>query len=187
MKDQIVEFLSKGFSKTQVSQICACTISYVAEVEAEYQDVIAANKAVTYLQRQEIDTSLNNLEQSVVARLQAVLPFETSVPVLLRALQILNGAKRKSEPDATTLIQNNTTINSTTLVMPARFVQEKEVAADIVVNGRGEIVEVEGRALINASSGAINQMLNQQVLEARQQQRKAELAVFAAGPQPGDF
>lgn len=186
MKEQIVEFLSKGFSLTQVAQICQCAISTVAEIAEEHAGEIAANQAVVTLQRQEMDASMNNLEETILKRLETIIPFETSAPVLLRAFQILNAAKRRSEPELLPT-QQSSTVNNTFIVMPSRFVQERDPTEGVVINGNGEIVEVEGRPLINASASSINTMLNQQVLQARLQQRQADLLAAAAGPQPGDF
>lgn len=185
--EQIVEFLSKGFNNVQVSQICGCTPSYVSQVAEERAEDIAVARAIVTIQKQEIDKSLNDLEESVLERLKAVLPFETNTTVLLRALQVLNTAKRKSEPEP--IVSHNTTnvANQTILVMPTRFIQPVQTEDSIVLNGNNEIVEIEGRPLINASSNAINNMLNSQILESRLQQRKQDLLVASRGPTAEDF
>lgn len=185
--DQIVEFLGKGFSQTQVAQICGCTVSYICQVAAEKAEDIAVAKAIVTLQKQTIDQGYNDLEEAVLERLRAVLPFETNTTVLLRALATLNGAKRRSEPDTAGQQNPSTVVNQAILVMPTRFIQEKEVGEGMVVNSNNEIVEIEGRPLINASSSAINNMLNQQLLQARMQQHQLDLASVARGPVAEDF
>lgn len=184
--NQIVEFLSKGFNQLQVSQICSCSQAYVSQIAAERAEDIEVAKAVFTIQKQEIDQHYDDLEEAVLERLKTVLPFETNTQVLLRAVQVLNAAKRKSAPEPI-VAHTNTTINQAVLVMPTRFVQVNTAPQDIVINGNNEIVEIEGRPLINASANAINGMLNQQILQQRLAQRSADMAAISRGPTAEDF
>lgn len=191
-KTQIVEFLSKGFSLTQVSQICGCSISWVSEVAETCAEEIAVTRALVTIQKQAIDNNYNLLEEAVLERLQTVLPFETNTGVLIKALQVLNGAKRRSEGETAGTSQT-TVINQAVLVMPERFVRQQDRAAEIVVNGNNEIVEIEGRPLLSASANSINTMLNTQMAERLLQQRTAQAQAAEAmlhiktGPRPEDF
>lgn len=182
-KAQIVEFLSKNFSTTQVAQICGCSISYVSQVASEEAESIEISRALVTVQKQAIDKNYNDLEEVVLERLATCLPFETNTAVLLKAVQILNGAKRRSEGEAAGQ-QPGTVINQAVIVMPERFVQQRDVAAEIVVNGNNEIVEVGGRPLLSASAASINGMLNNQLTERLMQQRATSEAIKAVGRAP---
>lgn len=185
--NQIVEFLSKGFNQTQVAQICSCTQAYVNQVASARAEDIEVAKAVATIQKQEIDQSYDDLEELLLERLKVVLPYETNTQVLLRAVQVVNAAKRKTEPVHSPVAPGTTTINQAILVMPTRFVQAPQAQPDIVINGNNEIVEIEGRPLINASSSAINNMLNQHTLQQRLAQRSADLLAASRGPTAEDF
>jgi hypothetical protein len=187
-KAQIVEFLTKGFSHVQVAQICGCSISYISQVASDEAESIAVSRAMVTIQKQAIDSSYNALEEALLERLTVCLPFETNTTVLLKALATVNGAKRRSEGESAGNAPN-TVVNQAILVMPERFVRQQDSAAEIVVNGNNEIVEVGGRPLLSASSQSINGMLNNQILERRaaQENMKQQFASVARGPTAEDF
>jgi len=164
-KDTIIDLLAQGVPTSQIALAVGCTDAYISQLKAdpEVQEVLADKASGRIKKDSAFDTKLETAEELALARIEAGLQF-ANLGQAVGAFRILNGAKRRKDAHAADN-SSGTTIN-VTLTLPAAALPR------YTLNGRNEIVDVEGKTMIAATPKSLETMLRE----------RAQLAVAVEAP-----
>lgn len=147
--DFVIKALRAGATETQIAQSLNVSPSAVSQFIETNGISEKVRKDSPF---QEIDAKLNSIEGTVVTQLEKSLrsPFNkiANDPMkIAQVLKIVNGAKRRSLAEGSTIIDQRTALVQ--LNLPARAI------AQVRKNSQNEVIEVEGRALQTMQSGRL--------------------------------
>jgi hypothetical protein len=164
-KDTIIDLLAQGVPTSQIALAVGCTDAYISQLKAdpEVQEILADKASGRIKKDSAFDTKLETAEELALARIEAGLQF-ANLGQAVGAFRILNGAKRRKDAHATDN-SSGTTIN-VTLTLPAAALPR------YTLNGKNEIVDVEGKTMIAATPKSLENMLRD----------RAQLAVAVEAP-----
>jgi hypothetical protein len=168
-KSKVVSLLGSGASVTQVAQAVGCDISYISQLLGD--EVVAREVAelrtADILRYRTLDDKYDDIEEKLLTKLQDMLPYFTKPDQLIKALQMVNGAKRKSKGIAAEVESGqivklqlpNVTINNYKITMQNNMVEVggrslvPMASADLMKtleSKNGVINEKEAKRLLNA-------------------------------------
>lgn len=139
-KEKVVSLLGSGVSIKQVAQAVGCDISYISQLLED--ETIAAEVAelrtAGVVKYKELDNTYDEIEQTLQNRLKEVAPMIMKPDQIIRALQFVNGAKRKSNSAVETDIDAGQIVK---LSLPQVTINNYKITMN------GAMVEVGGRSL----------------------------------------
>ena len=166
IKGKILTMLGNGLSNEIVSTAVGVSPSYISQLLSEE----AFAMQVTELRFQNLqkhterDNSYDSIEDALIEKMRDLLPMMYRPMEVLRAIQVINAAKRRgaSAPEQMTI--NNTVIN---LNLPKHQMQK------IIQNSQGQVVQAGNQVLLTMSSNSLLNTIAQKT-EPKTQQLKLE-------------
>ena len=145
IKGKILTMLGNGLSNEIVSTAVGVSPSYISQLLSEE----AFAMQVTELRFQNLqkhterDNSYDSIEDKLIEKMRDLLPMMYRPMEVLRAIQVINAAKRRgaSAPEQMTI--NNTVIN---LNLPKHQMQK------IIQNSQGQVVQAGNQVLLTMNS-----------------------------------
>ena len=132
---RILELLGTGLSPEIVASAAGVTPSYISQLLSEP----SFSAQVTQLRFDNLQSATNrdrkydDIEDALIAKMQDLLPMMYKPLEVLRAITVINGAKRRGASAPETIHMNNTVVN---LVIPTQILQK------FTVNSANQVVEV---------------------------------------------
>ena len=132
---RILELLGTGLSPEIVASAAGVTPSYISQLLSEP----SFSAQVTQLRFNNLQSATNrdrkydDIEDALIAKMQDLLPMMYKPLEVLRAITVINGAKRRGASAPETIHMNNTVVN---LVIPTQILQK------FTVNSANQVVEV---------------------------------------------
>lgn len=151
-KEKIIEFLKAGVPTGAIADAVGCDPSYVSQVKSD-PDVAAQIAAARIDSVEEAvlhDDILDRTELKALQRIERSLP-SANFSQALAAYKILNAAARKNAPQSSQ--QNLGTHIHVSLTLPA------SALPNYVKNAQNEIIEVDGRTMVTATTAGIDALL----------------------------
>jgi predicted transcriptional regulator len=136
-----------GVTTSAISQLLAREDFALAVTERRFQSLAAHNTR---------DLAYDKLEDKLLEKLENVLPMMFDPLKILRALQVINGAKRRgaAAPDST--IQKQQIVQ---LVMPSVALQQFTQTNNLTMNIHNQVVNAGGQDLITVQSANMDKLL----------------------------
>lgn len=138
-KDKVISLLGSGVGPKQVADAVGCDISYISQLLGEdaVAQKVAEIRTAEVMKYKTMDEKYDELENKLLKKLEDLLPFFMKPDQVLRGLQFLNTAKRKSTGLAGE-VQAGEVVK---LMLPAVTINSYKI------NMHGNMVEVGGRNL----------------------------------------
>ncbi len=158
MKEKIKELLGVGLPNNVVASATGVTESYVSQLlseetfAAEVQELRLKNLTEASTR----DGKWNRLEDSLLEKIEHLLPLMVKPMEVLQALKIVNSAQRRAAPRE---LAANAQHHHVHLHLPT-VVQQK-----FVVNAQSQIVEADGRTIATMGANKVVEMLKKRVEE----------------------
>jgi len=137
------EMLSAGLPATAVAARLGVTDSAISQMlnNPDFAEAVEAARLEATAEDQKFDSKLEETESQALDNIAAKIRFG-NLQQSLQAFKVLNGARRRKDgaSSAVQQIGNAVQINMPTVLMPV-----------YVLNGRSEIVEVDGKTMVSAS------------------------------------
>lgn len=94
----VLGYLGEGMTQAAAADAAGCSASYVSQLmeQPEFRALVAQARAVKYSKYAEMDRRADDLQLTALTRLEKVIAMEHKLPNLLRAVQVLDGMKRRS-------------------------------------------------------------------------------------------
>lgn len=152
MKDQILELLGTGLPEATVASAVGCTAGYISQLLADqdFRNQVLEKRVLALQQISERDSRYDRLEDRLLERLEEIVPFMSRAAEVTRAIQVVNSAKRRGSP-----LEHQAQLESTRQVvlnMPVQIIQQFQLSPN------NEVIAVEGKPMITASSGQVSTM-----------------------------
>jgi hypothetical protein len=123
--------------------------------QEEFAAALQERKFEVLQQHNERDSKLDSLEDSLIDKLRQNLPLMMRPMEITRALQVINGAKRRGSSAPTQLTAQQTVIN---LVLPTQVINQFKANAQNLVTQAGDqqLLTIQSTTLLDKVKGASN-------------------------------
>lgn len=136
-----------GISPSRVSQLLSDATFAAQVAELRFQNLAKHN---------ERDSSYDALEDKLLEKMRDLLPFMMKPMEVLKAISIINAAKRRGSSTPESIIGQQTVVQ---LVMPTQIINNF-TAQKIETNINNQVVRAGQTDLITVQSSAMNQLLS---------------------------
>ena len=189
IKGKILQMLGNGLSNDIVATAAGVSVSYISQLLSEESFAMqVTQKRFDNLQANTIrDNQYDDIEDKLIEKMRDLLPMMYRPMEVLRAIQVINAAKRRgaSAPEQVTI--NNTVIN---LNIPRHQMQRftKSIDGQVVQAGDQTLVTMSSNNLLStiATQNAII-TTNKELLENSNDNRSLNPAATAATNASKDF
>lgn len=154
-KDRVKVLLGSGATQAQVAMMVGCTPGYISQLMADedFSKQVAESVAIKQASYVEHDSNLDKLEDKVIKNLETSLTMCYKPEILLKALQVINKADRRS--------QGAVAMDASKSTATAKVVLPKTVIQKLVINNVGAVVKVGERELVTLDTGSFKQMAHE--------------------------
>lgn len=152
-ESRALELLGSGLGAEVVANACGVTVSRISQLLSEPEFAAAVSELrFNSLQKHNVrDSSYDSLEDTLIERMKDLLPLMLRPMEILKAIAVINGAKRRGQSAPETLNASNTVV---TLVMPKQIIQ------NFTVNLNNQVIKAGSQELLTIQSGNMNKMLD---------------------------
>ena len=156
--ERVLSLLGAGVQPVQVASAVGCSESYISQLLADedFAKAVAQKRYELLVAESGRDRAYDDIEDQLLEKLKASLPFITKTAEILASIKIVNGAKRRGAGTLGGAASNNTVIQ---LVLPAK------TKARFTADANGQVVEVSSEAgsqsLLTVQSGSVGRLLEQ--------------------------
>lgn len=141
MRDRAMELLGSNMTPSMTASILGCSEGLISQYmgEEEFATEVTKRRLKTLQATIQRDNKYDNAEDALLDKLKDLIPSMFDPLKILRAIQVINGAKRRG---AMGNIDPTTTPQTVVpLVVPVN------VAVQFLLNGNNEVIDVGGRSL----------------------------------------
>ena len=153
-ESRALELLGQGIGPEQTASAVGLSTSRISQLlsDPEFSSQVAEKRFYNLQKHNERDSNYDTLEDKLLKKMENCLAFMHKPMEILRAIQIINQAKRRgvSAPDHIT--QQQTVV---TLTMPVTVVNQFKL------DGNRQVLEAGQQTLITAQSSHLQDMLKQ--------------------------
>ncbi len=160
-REKALSLLACNVPDVQVANALGVSVSRITQLlsEDEFKDRLAELKYTTLSKHVESDKEKDQFEDKLLGKLQDSLEHEYRAPVLLKAFQVLNAAKRRSAPGVAGGITS--TAPTVQLIMPTKVVNK------FTTNIYNQVIKTGQQELITVQSNQMGKMLDQTIVQNR--------------------
>lgn len=151
-RDQVIEMLANGLNSSQVASTLGVSDSYISQLlkDEDFAGEVEARKVQQTAEDLAYDHKIDEVEATFLDRIEQKAPM-ANLQQSLQAFAVLNKAKRRKDtainrgtPQAGTVVNLQLNVN---------------LIPQYLVNGKQEIVEVEGKSMISATATKLDEIL----------------------------
>lgn len=149
-KGRAIELLGSGIQSSVVAQTLGVSESYISQLLADEEFLKAVvEKRYTHLQRHNSrDDAYDSIEDTLLERLRQTLPMLFDPMKILKAISVINAAKRRGSSTPESIVGQAVIVN---LTMPVAVVNRYSVTKDV----NNQIVEAGEQKLVTIQSGVL--------------------------------
>ena len=151
--------LGQGVNPEMVASAVGVTVSRISQLlsDPEFSAQVAELRFKNLSAHADRDRKYDSLEDALIAKLEDLLPFMMKPLEVLRAIQTINGAKRRSAPAPEPSIQQSTVIQ---LLMPTQITQIFSAQQkELTINSANQVVKAGDQSLVTVQSSRMNSLL----------------------------
>lgn len=158
--------LALGVEPSRISQLLA---------DEEFSRQVTDLRFVALTRNNERDISIDSMEDKLIKKLDAQLPFMTKSDEILNAFRVINAAKRRGQSAPENLSTQGVAV---TLVLPT-VIQQK-----FQVNIHNQVIQVGDQSLVTIQSGTLLKQVGPETnrLGSKNEQRRT---IELSSPNPG--
>lgn len=156
MKEKIKELLGFGLESGVVATAVGCDISYVSQLlsDVEFGAEVQQLKLINFAGHASRDRKYDALEDSLLEKLEGMIPLIARPMELVRALAIINSAKRRATPDANPSGANGSVTVVNLQLPPA-------LATQIRMNTKNQVLEVNQQSIASLPAAGVSKKLEE--------------------------
>jgi hypothetical protein len=141
-----LDLLGSGVGPEQTAAALGVTVSAISQFLADetFANKVAEARYRNLLKHNNRDSEYDSLEDSLIKRMKDIIPYLSKPFEILRAIQVINGAKRRGMSAPEHITQQQTVIS---LNLPVQIVQHFQV------NQANQVVRAGNQDLITVQSG----------------------------------
>jgi hypothetical protein len=146
--DRALTLLGQGVPASVVAATCGVTESRISQLvsDPEFAAQIAELRFSSLQKHNERDSQYDKIEDSLIKRLEDLLPLMMRPMEVLKAIQVINAAKRRGASAPDQVVQQQTFIN---LNIPTTLIQKFQV------NQNNHVIQAGEQTLLTLQSGSL--------------------------------
>jgi hypothetical protein len=147
-EERAIKLLGSGVNPEQVATAIGVTPSRISQLLADqdFATAVAELRFASLQRHNETDAAYDSLEDALIEKLADVLPLMVRPAEILKAIQVVNGAKRRGQSAPEQITHQNTVVN---LIMPTQIIQK------FSMNSNNQITNVGSQTLETIQSGTL--------------------------------
>ena len=157
-ESRALTLLGQGVGPEQVASAIGVSVSRISQLlsDPNFASEVSNLRFQALSKHNSRDSAYDELEDALVEKMKDLLPFMMKPFEILKAIQIINGAKRRgsSAPEAITAQQ--TVVQ---LIMPTGIINNFS-KQDITVNVNNQVVKAGEQDLVTIQSSSMDRLLN---------------------------
>ena len=166
-EERALSLLGSGVSAEQTASACGVTPSYISQLlsDAEFAGAVAEARYNNLARHNALDDKYEDLESKLLQTLSDVRPLLTRPMEILKAISVINNAKRRGSSAPANITPQNTVVQ---LVMPTVLMQKFQVNINnqVLVAGEQTLQTIQSSSLLNGRSTNPQDILAAQQLAA---------------------
>lgn len=164
--DRALTLLGQGIAPAQVAAALGVTESYISQLVSDEQFAarVAELRYESLQKHNARDNAYDAMEDKLLERMEDLLPLMHRPMEILKAIQVINAAKRRGQSAPENITNKQTVIP---LILPVQIINSFKV------NPQGQVVEVGKQPLLTIQSGNMDALLKEKRDENDSQQRAA--------------
>jgi predicted transcriptional regulator len=155
VEERALNLLGQGVKPEQVAAAIGVTPSYISQLvsQPEFSSQVFELRYKNLSRHNERDNEYDSIEDKLLKRLKDLLPLMMKPVEVLRAIQVINSAKRRGASAPEQLTSQQTV---TTLIMPVQIIQQ------FTRNSSNQVIKAGDQELITIQSGNMDKLLTAQ-------------------------
>lgn len=147
-EEKAIKLLGSGCTPVQAATAIGVTESRISQLLSmeEFAQAVATLRYEALQKHNETDAAYDQIEDALIEKLADVLPLMMRPMEILKAIQVINGAKRRGQSAPEQIVHQNTVVN---LVMPTQIIQKFQM------NSNNQITNVGSQTLETIQSGTL--------------------------------
>lgn len=156
-ESRALALLGNGIGPEQVAQAVGLTASRISQLlsDEQFAAQVAELRFEALSKHNERDSAYDSLEDELIEKMRDCLPLMVRPHEVLRAIQVINAAKRRGSSAPSSITEQHTIIN---LIMPTSILSEFSINANnqVVQAGDQPLVTIQSGTLLNKIKGSQN-------------------------------
>lgn len=152
-----LDLLGSGVGPEQTAAALGVTVSAISQFLSDetFANKVAEARYRNLLKHNNRDSEYDSLEDSLIKRMKDIIPYLSKPFEILRAIQVINGAKRRGMSAPEHITQQQTVIS---LNLPVQIVQHFQVnsANQVVRAGNQDLITVQSGRMAGLSSSLLS-------------------------------
>lgn len=146
-ESRALDLLGQGLIPEQVAGACGLSASRISQLlsNEEFASAVAELRFQNLSRHNERDNAYDLLEDELIERMRDCLPLMVRPHEILKAIQVINGAKRRGQ-QAAAAQEHHTVIN---LVLPTQLL------TNFQLNTNNQVVQAGDQPLVTIQSGSL--------------------------------
>jgi hypothetical protein len=164
LEEKILNLLGSGIAPVQVSSACGVTESYISQLmgDEDFRAKVIELRYENLSKHNERDNNYDRIEDKLLQKLEQQLPMMFKPMEVLKALQVINAAKRRGQSAPESIVNQQNIIN---IVMPTQIINKFRV------NSNNQVISAGSQDLVTMQSGALLKQLKGLENESSEQLR----------------
>lgn len=154
--------LGNGYSAETVANACGVSASRISQLMADsvFATKVAELKFANLQKHNEMDSSYDSMESTLMKNLKAVAPLMFRPMEILKAISVINGAKRRGSSAPEQALAHSAIVN---LVMPVSITQK------FTTNVQNQVISAGDQTLLTIQSGKLLEASKDRALAIQQE------------------
>lgn len=156
-EDRALILLGQGIAPTMVASALGVSVSRISQLLSapEFAAEVAELRYKSLLKHNNTDSKYDKMEEDLQARMENLIPFMMKPFEVLKAIQIINAAKRRGLAATDAPAERSTVVN---LTLPTNIFN-LHVVQNIQVNVNNQVTKAGDQELVTIQSGQMDKML----------------------------
>jgi len=149
-EEKAIKLLGSGCTPSQVATAIGVTESRISQLLAteEFAHAVASLRYEALAKHNETDAAYDSIEDALIEKLADVLPLMMRPMEILKAIQVINGAKRRGQSTPDQIINQQTVVN---LTMPTQIINKFSMNSNNQITNVGTqtLETIQSTSLLN--------------------------------------
>lgn len=148
VEERAISLLGAGVLPTQVAATLGVTDSAISQLlsQSEFASAVAQLKFQSLQKHNERDAKYDSIEDTLLAKLETSVSMMYKPHEILKAIQVINGAKRRGVSQTENISSQQTVVQ---VVLPSKVVSQ------FTVNAQNQVTQAGSQSLITIQSGEL--------------------------------
>lgn len=147
-EEKALKLLGSGLNPEQVASACGVTPARISQLlsDEHFAADVAELRFTNLSKHNERDSSYDTLEDKLLEKMRDCIPLMYKPAEILRAIQVINSAKRRGQSSPDQVIQQQKVVQ---LVLPTQIIQQ------FTVSGHNQVTQVGDQQLLTMQANTL--------------------------------